>query len=121
MVSRSVKKEYKIGDNAWVYGVTTGPGYNRPCEGQVIHSLEIPGHSELHYIVEIQNGIEPLLEVRTWGTMSQDAKGPVGSLREVLMNRHAEQKMLLRTGMRLPDVELNPEFVDEQESDQDQD
>lgn len=121
MVSRSIKKEYNIGDSAWVYGIAAGAGYNRLVEGTVVHEMEINGYVETHYVIAISNGIEDLLEVRTWGSMSQDDVGPIGSFRELLMNRPAEQKMLLRTGMRLPDVELNPEFVDEQESDQDQD
>jgi hypothetical protein len=83
--------------------------------------MEIEGYSDIHYVVAISNGIEDLLEVRTWGGISQDDKGPIGSFRELLMNRPAEQKMLLRTGMRLPEVELNPEFVDDQNPEADQD
>jgi hypothetical protein len=108
-----VKKEYNIGDSAWIYGVAAGPGYNRLTQGTVVHSMEIEGYSGTHYVIAISNGIEDLLEVRTWDSMSQDDKGPIGSFRELLMNRPAEQKMLLRTGMRLPDVELNPEFIDD--------
>jgi hypothetical protein len=37
------------------------------------------------------------------------------------MNQPATQKKLLRTGMRLPEVELNPEFIDEQDTKSDQD
>ena len=121
MVSRSIKKEYNIGDSAWIYGVAAGPGYNRLVRGTVVYSMEIPDYAGTHYVMAISNGIEDLLEVRTWGSMSQDDTGPVGSFRELLMNRPAEQKMILRTGMRLPDIELNPEFVDEPESNQDQD
>lgn len=119
MVSRSIKKKYKIGDNAWVYGIAAGAGYNLPVQGKVVHEMEIDGYSDMQYVIAISNGIEDLLEVRTWSNMSQDAKGPIGAFRELLMNRPADQKMLLRTGMRLPDVELNPEFVDAPESDQD--
>jgi len=121
MVSRSVKKEYNVGDRAWIYGIAAGAGYNRLVEGTVVHSMEIPNYSGTHYVIAVSNGIEDLLEIRSWGSMSQDDTGPVGSFRELLMNRPAEQKMILRTGMRLPDIELNPEFVDEPESNQDQD
>jgi predicted acyl esterase len=121
MANRSVKKEYKIGDSAWIYGVTTGPGYNRLTEGTVVHVMDIEGYSDTHYVVAISNGIEDLLEVRTWQCMSQDKKGPVGSFRELLMNRHAEQKVLMRTGMRLPEVELNPDFLEDDLADPIQD
>jgi hypothetical protein len=113
MANRSVKKEYKIGDNAWVYGVAAGGGYNKPVKGTVVHEMEIDGYSSTHYVIAVPSGIEDLLEVRTWETMSQDARGPAGSFRELLMNRPADQKMLLRTGMRLPDVELNPDFLED--------
>jgi hypothetical protein len=116
-----IKKTYRIGDKAWVYGITTGPGYNRLTEGTVVHVMDIEGYSDTQYVIAISNGIEDLLEVRSWQSMSQDNKGPIGSFRELLMNRHAEQKVLMRTGMRLPVVELNPEFVDDQEPDQNQD
>ena len=57
----------------------------------------------------------------TWEEISQDDKGPIGSFRELLMNQPATQKKLLRTGMRLPDVDMNPEFTDEQDPTSDQD
>jgi hypothetical protein len=113
MANRSIKKEYSLGDSAWIYGVAAGPGYNRLVKGIVVHSMEIPEYAGTHYVIAILNGIEDLLEVRSWGSMSQDETGPVGSFRELLMNRPADQKMLLRTGMRLPDVELNPDFLED--------
>jgi hypothetical protein len=120
VASIRVKKKYKVGDTVWIYGVATGAGYNRLVEGQIIHSTEIPNYVETHYIVAVSNGIEDLLEIRTWGNISQDNQGPIGSFRELLMNRPAEQKMLLQTGMRLPDIEFNPEFKDEQDTEPDQ-
>jgi hypothetical protein len=117
---KKTKKIYKIGDSAWVYGIAVGSGYNRLVEGRVIHSMELPNYSDIHYVVAISNGIEDLLEIRTWGNISQDDKGPIGSFRELLMNRPTEQKVLLQTGMRLPGGELNPDFVDD-EQDQESD
>lgn len=116
-----VKKKYKVGDNAWIYGITSGPGYNRLTQGTVVHEMEIDGYTGPHYVIAISNGIDDLLEVRTWEEISQDNKGPIGSFRELLMNQPATQKKLLRTGMRLPEVEMNPEFVDDQEPDEDND
>jgi hypothetical protein len=109
-----VKKTYKIGDNAWVYGISSGPGYNHPTKGKIVHSMEIDGYDGVHYVVAISNGIDDLLEVRTWQEISQDEKGPIGSFRELLMNDPVTQRKLIRTGMRLPDVELNPDLVDDQ-------
>jgi len=65
MASIRLKKKYKVGDNAWIYGVATGAGYNRLTQGKVVHTVDIEGYSDTHYIIEIQNGIEPLLEVRS--------------------------------------------------------
>ena len=121
MATIRVKKKYKIGDNAWVYGVAVGAGYNRLVKGRVVHQMEIDGYVEPHYVIAISNGIEDLLEVRTWGSMSQYDTGPIGSFRELLMNRPAEQKVLLHTGMSLPKVELNPDFIDEQDTESNQD
>ena len=124
MATIRVKKKYKVGDNVWIYGVATGPGYNRLTEGTVIHIADIEGYSDTQYVISIPNGIEDLLEVRSWSGISQDDKGPVGAFRELIMNRPAEQKMLLRTGLRLPQVELNPDLVEDQdvpETDPDQD
>lgn len=118
---KKVKKQYKIGDKAWIYGISAGPGYNRLTEGRVVHEMEIEGYAGIHYVIAISNGIEDLLEIRTWHSISQDNKGPIGSFREMLMNRPAEQKMLLRTGMRLPEIELNPEFINDEESNEDND
>jgi hypothetical protein len=114
-----IKKAYKIGDSVWIYGIEAGFGYNRLTEGRVVHAMEIDGYPDIHYVVAIPNGIQDLLEVRTWEEISQDSSGPTGSFRELLMNDHATQKKLLRSGMRLPKVELNPEFIDDPESDQD--
>ena len=121
MASIRVKKKYKVGDTAWIYGVAAGPGYNRLTKGRIVHEMEIDGFADTHYVIAISNGIQDLLEVRTWEEISQDDKGPIGSFRELLMNQPATQKKLLRTGMRLPEVELNPEFIDEQDTKSDQD
>jgi hypothetical protein len=118
MASVRVKKKYKVGDSAWIYGIASGPGYNRLTEGRVVHIMDIEGYTDTHYVIAIANGIEDLLEVRSWGQISQDDKGPVGSFRELLMNDPATQKMLQITGMSLPKVEMNPDLL---EDDQGQD
>lgn len=115
--SVKVKQTYKIGDKAWIYGIAAGPGYNRLTQGKIVHEMEIAGYADTHYVIAISNGIQDLLEVRTWEEISQDEKGPIGSFRMLLMNQPATQKKLLRTGMRLPEVDMNPEFTNEQDDD----
>ena len=112
---KQVKKEYKIGDNAWVYGVSSGAGFNKPVKGKVVHAMEIDGFSGVHYVVAIDTEIEPLLEVRTWETLSQDSKGPIGSFREALTKYSPARKLLSRTGLILPVDDI----YDDQESDED--
>lgn len=75
-----VKQTYDEGDAVWIHGI--GPA-NKLTQGRVVTSVDLSekGFTELHYIIEIPTHIEPLLEIRTWHTMSQDEEGPVGSLR----------------------------------------
>lgn len=78
----TVKKEYAIGDTVWVYGINRSNV--KPIAGKVIKIIELSdaGYSVgNHYIIEIPSHIEPLLEIRSWHNISQDAQGPVGSLR----------------------------------------
>ena len=76
----TVKKEYNVGDEVWVYGITK---QNRITKGKVVHSLEIPGFGGTYYVISIPTEIEPLLEIRTWETMSQDSQGPIGAFRDL--------------------------------------
>ncbi len=79
----TIKKEYAVGDDVWVYGIGTK---NKLTKGKVIKVVDLSdaGYATgLHYIIEIPTHIDPLLELRTWETMSQDDRGPVGSFREI--------------------------------------
>jgi hypothetical protein len=80
----TTKKSYKVGDPVWIYGINRSNV--KPTQGKVIKVVDLASagysHSE-HYIIEIRTHIEPLLEVRSWHNISQDEKGPVGSLREL--------------------------------------
>ena len=77
-----VKKQYAVGDTVWIYGVNRSN--TKPVQGKVIKIVDLEGYSVgNHYIIEIPTHIEPILEVRTWHNMSQDEKGPVGSLRNL--------------------------------------
>jgi hypothetical protein len=80
----TVKKQYAIGDAVWVYGINRSN--TKPVQGTVIKIVDLSdaGYSiGNHYIIEIPSHIEPLLEIRTWHNISQDERGPVGSLRTI--------------------------------------
>ena len=80
----TVKKKYSIGDPVWIYGINRSNV--KPTKGKVIQVLDLgsAGYTDgPHYVVEIPTHIESLLEIRTWENMSQDEKGPVGSLRNL--------------------------------------
>jgi hypothetical protein len=77
------KKQYAIGNTVWIYGINRSN--IKPTQGKVIKLIDLgdAGYTEIHYIIEIPSHIEPLLEIRTWHNISQDATGPVGSLRDI--------------------------------------
>lgn len=93
----TVKKDYNVGDDAWIHGISPS---NKLTQGKVISKLDLTtqGYTDLQYIIEIYTHIEPLLEVRSWHTMSQDEKGPVGSLRDLTGDLHANNKKIMHIG-----------------------
>ena len=95
----TVKKKYNVGDTVWIYGVSRTNV--KSTQGTVVKAFTIEGYNELHYIVAIPTEIEPLLEIRTWQTISQTADGHVGSLRESFEDPDAAHKMLARTCMAI--------------------
>jgi hypothetical protein len=58
-------------------------------------------NKEPHYLIEVPTEIEPLLEVRTWHTISQTKDGHVGGIRDAFSNTDAAHKMLSRTGVEI--------------------
>lgn len=98
----TVKKNYNVGDDVWIFGITTA---NKITKGKVIASIDLSnkGYEELHYIIEIPTHIESLLEIRTWYTMSQDEKGPVGSFRNLGGEFHTENKKMKQVGYSYAD------------------
>ena len=80
----TVKKQYAVGDTVWIYGINRSN--TKPVQGKVIKVIDLSeaGYSVGdHYIIEVPSHIEPILEIRTWHNISQDEKGPVGSLRNL--------------------------------------
>jgi hypothetical protein len=80
----TVKKQYAVADTVWIYGINRSNA--KPVQGKVIKivNLNDAGYSVGdHYIIEVPTHIEPILEIRTWHNISQDERGPVGSLRTI--------------------------------------
>jgi hypothetical protein len=79
----TVKKQYAVGDAVWIYGINRSN--TKPVQGKVIKAIDLSsaGYTYEHYVIEVPSHIEPLLEIRTWHNISQDEKGPVGSLRNL--------------------------------------
>jgi hypothetical protein len=103
----TVKKKYNVGDTVWIYGIQRNN--DRSTQGTVVKAFNIEGYNDLHYVVAIPTEIEPLLEIRTWQTISQTADGHVGSLREAFENPEAAHKMLTRTGIAF--ISVDEEFT----------
>jgi hypothetical protein len=102
----NIKKSYNVGDPAWVYGISRTN--NKLTKGRVLHifNLTQAGYSnEKYYLIEIPCEIEPLLEVRTWQSMSQDSRGPVGAFREQVAQADVEpvNKKLSQMGLTVDD------------------
>ena len=110
----SVKKIYDLGDIVWIYGVSRDQ--NKPTKGRIVRiiGLEDWGYPDDQdfYVVEIQTSIEPIFEVRTWETISQDERGPVGAFRQAVTaeNIDAVDKKLSQIGLNVDGYEnINPE------------
>ena len=103
----TVKKKYNVGDVVWIYGVRRAN--DNSTQGTVVKSFNIEGYNDMHYVVSIPTEIEPLLEIRTWQTISQTKDGHVGSLREAFENPDAAHRMLARTGMTI--ISVDEEFT----------
>ena len=97
----TVKKIYEIGDTVWVYGISTNP--NKSTKGKVIHkfTLDHNGYDKeaVQYVIEITSSIEPLLELRTWETISQTENGHVGGLQATISDADTSRKVLSRVGL----------------------
>ena len=96
----TIKKVYNPGDIVWLYGISKEN--NKLTKGIVSMVLTVPGYeSQSHYLISVPSPIEPLLEVRTWETISQDSSGPVGGFRQMVpeVNADAVEKALLQVGL----------------------
>lgn len=106
MTMPEVKTKYNIGDAVWIHGVSRE---NKLVKGKVVQVLDLSSIGYLdgpHYIVAVSTGVEDLLEIRTWETMSENAKGPIGSLQNLSETADAIHKRLKQVGYNYSDDDL---------------
>jgi hypothetical protein len=72
MTQRKKHREYEVGDLVWLY---IGDPEGKKYPGKVVHKFQLPDYSFKHYVVEIDTHVDPLLEVRCWGTLSDTEDG----------------------------------------------
>ena len=105
----TIRKQYNIGETVWIYGIYVRNDV--AVQGRVVHrfNLKFEGFDPAveHYVIAVDSHIEPLIEVRTWETISQDEHGPVGGLRG--LNDTADRKVLAKTGFDLGEYGLDTE------------
>jgi len=93
----TIRKQYNIGETVWIYGIYVRN--DAPTQGRIVHKFNLNDSNVEHYVIAVDSHIEPLIEVRTWETISQDKQGPVGGLRG--LNDTADRKVLAKTGFNL--------------------
>lgn len=113
-----IKKNYNVGDSVWIHGVAKVG--NKLVNGSVINILDLTdaGYSQdiPHYVISVPNTIDPLLEIRTWETMSQDSAGPVGGMRDLTSAGDADSthKKMTHIGYHYDDQPTEHEPTPEQ-------
>jgi hypothetical protein len=95
-----IKKQYEINDDVWIH-IGTGKLH----KGKVVEYFDL-GHIGRsrdieYYVIELPTSIEPILEVRTWEEISQDAKGPLACYRNLKENAETFKK-LGKLGIEMP-------------------
>jgi hypothetical protein len=111
-----IRKSYNIGEVVWIYGIYIRN--DNPVQGKIIHkfNLNYTGFDPAveHYVIAVDSHIEPLIEIRTWETISQDEYGPVGGLRG--LEDTTDRKVLTKTGFNLSG---STDFLDSDEESDD--
>jgi hypothetical protein len=110
------KKEYSINDTVWIAGIDQKN--NALVPGRIIKTFTINidnyDPTMVYYVVEIPSSIEPILEIRTWETISQDRHGPIGGIRSVVDDPIVDKKYLSKVGMYFDDGEVDYEPSEEE-------
>jgi hypothetical protein len=101
----NIKKTYSVGDTVWIYGVSRNN--HKLTKGTIVYQFSLDGNADAHYVVSVPSSIEALLEIRDWNTISQDSKGPVGAMREMIAisEMDAANKKMAQAG-----YEYDPEY-----------
>lgn len=105
-----MKKEFNIKDTVWIH-----LGERKLIKGRVVEIIDLAhlneGHSEDDelYVIEIKTGIDDVYEVRSYGMISPDEKGPINAFRQLDAPSH--NRYLKKLGMTLP-VDLPDPLVD---------
>lgn len=110
------KKEYSINDTVWIAGIGNRNNFLTPGRIIKIFNIDTDNYDPKikYYVIEIPTHIDPLLEIRTWETISQDSHGPVGAIREISTNPIVDKKLLSKIGMQFDDDEVDYEPSDEE-------
>jgi len=66
--------DYKIGDDAWIFGISKDHKDNPLTMGKVVHIFTL--YSSKQYIIEIETSIDPILECRSAFTMRRFGPHP---------------------------------------------
>lgn len=110
----TIKKHYEINDPAWIHGITRD---NKLCKGTVVKKFKMDSDdwdkSLEYYVVAIPSHIEYLLEIRSWESMSQDEKGPIGMYRD-LRSKPVVDRFLKRHGYTSVELMDDMEPTEEQ-------
>lgn len=64
----------KEGQVVWIHNGGKG---NPLIRGTVIKEIQLPRYSCMHYIIEIPTEVEPILEIRSYDTVSLKPDGPL--------------------------------------------
>ena len=107
----TIKKTYAVGDTVWIHGVSRSTILTK---GKVVYQFNLETQEDTQYVVSVQSSLGDLLEVRDWNTISQDAKGPVGAMREMIAasEMDAVNKKMMQAGYEF-DPSYQPPEVDE--------
>jgi hypothetical protein len=92
--------QYTIKDKVWIH-----LGEKNLVEGRVVEIIDLQHLGENYgaedlYIIEVPTHIDPVYEVRSFDTISADARGPINLFRK--QNQQASNRFTKQLGMPLP-------------------
>lgn len=106
-----MRKEYQIKEQVWIHN-----GETSLVEGRVVEVFDLEhlnegcvSNDEL-YVIEIQTGIEPVYEVRSWDQISPDSKGPINLYRNQEVRRAA--RYFRKVGIQIPESATTEPIVE---------